>query len=911
MANVTDLLDINVDKLFEQHSVAEIDQVHKRLQAEVELKREELRTMVGERYRDLLKAADTIGDMRTTASSIIQNVENITSACRKLNDHQLIGFRSGSDHQRVLRKNTNKKFHGVIVQIKLLTSLPEMIWSAIDEEDYFVATQLFIFSRHISTGLQLESNSEMMAKFPVAKKQWAVLSQFFFTIKQNCATCLEREDLTPEVATKCLASLVLLENCQLDYILSLFVQMRLKAYAGVLSENSRHGKVKDKILASLKLLMNTVDLMNECFIGSGHECGLLLKELMQVTDESALPTIHLINSEDPKIIQTLPEIICKFRPRILLQPLNPELVRKSSQLWLQNVEKIATSQLNNLMDLVTTIKVLHDIKKLSLGAACKPDGWSIICRQLSFPESLDFYVLFYQPLINSRIKAIVKTCWSGIVTSNSGDIFNLLTSLANDKSLRDVKSFVWSETAEDIPLNLKAALDCSNLTSHHLLMKSKAFSPAMVKLASSLDERIQLLTKDVAAFLETSTTNEASQLIEFYSDCSVEHINELLTTIKTKDYKQSPEKIILLARLLIAYRELCPSLKQCITPSLMTQAEVPSWQSEDKPADGERWSNVSGLLEEESSRFWGLWLEQFVTKWPQLDTQISYQTLLTEFPLWDTVTIEENDEQNQPVQSTIHVPALPSFPLQKLLHVIATFLNALVPQTIPKTIVAQVVERIIAYLHDYYQLLSQNEFVQKNQNTALQYYFDLKFVQLLFTGRERKQLVDPYNHLINEYKTYIDPFDFDVFYPHVNTNVKRAVQRMHHFFGILVTNGEQLNSILGSAVAGTAVPVKLAGQDKNPNILALSSNSASETWFPLLPIVTKDSLTSASGGGGGVPLEPVKPVRPAEESKPSKLPSKEPPTSRPRDTVSSSTVTAQNYAKGAAAFFGLDKDWFR
>lgn len=216
------------------------------------------------------------------------------------------------------------------------------------------------------------------------------------------------------------------------------------------------------------------------------------------------------------------------------------------------------------------------------------------------------------------------------------------------------------------------------------------------------------------------------------------------------------------------------------------------------------------------------------------------------------------------MQSTIHVPALPSFPLQKLLHVIATLLNALVPQTIPRAIIAQVVERIISNLHDHYLLLSRNEFVRENQNTALQYYFDLKFVQLLFTGRERKQLADPYNHLINEFKTYIDPFDFDVFYPHVNTNVKRAVQRMHHFFGVLVANSEQLSSILGIAGSGAAVPIKLAGQDKNPNILALSSNSANETWFPLLPIVTKDSLSTSTGAA---PSDQAKPTKPAEEMK--------------------------------------------
>lgn len=41
------LLEINVDTLFEQHSVSEIDQIHKNLQNDVEHKKEELRTMVG------------------------------------------------------------------------------------------------------------------------------------------------------------------------------------------------------------------------------------------------------------------------------------------------------------------------------------------------------------------------------------------------------------------------------------------------------------------------------------------------------------------------------------------------------------------------------------------------------------------------------------------------------------------------------------------------------------------------------------------------------------------------------------------------------------------------------------------------------------------------------------------------
>ena len=41
------LLDINVDALFEQHNISEIDQIHKMLQQNIEEKKEELRMMVG------------------------------------------------------------------------------------------------------------------------------------------------------------------------------------------------------------------------------------------------------------------------------------------------------------------------------------------------------------------------------------------------------------------------------------------------------------------------------------------------------------------------------------------------------------------------------------------------------------------------------------------------------------------------------------------------------------------------------------------------------------------------------------------------------------------------------------------------------------------------------------------------
>lgn len=104
-----------------------------------------------ERYRDLLKAADTIGEMKNTSQSVTDQISRVMGTCRSLNDQQLLGFKSEPQQFKSLDRQTSN-YYGIVVQIKLLTELPELIWTCIDAEDYFVATQLFIFSRHISTG---------------------------------------------------------------------------------------------------------------------------------------------------------------------------------------------------------------------------------------------------------------------------------------------------------------------------------------------------------------------------------------------------------------------------------------------------------------------------------------------------------------------------------------------------------------------------------------------------------------------------------------------------------------------------------------------------------------------------------------------------------------------------------------
>ena len=78
------LLQLSPDKLLETHTVSEAEVVGQQLAKEVERKREELRVMVGERYRDLIEAADTIQNMRLCSSSVIQSVGGMQQSCSSL-----------------------------------------------------------------------------------------------------------------------------------------------------------------------------------------------------------------------------------------------------------------------------------------------------------------------------------------------------------------------------------------------------------------------------------------------------------------------------------------------------------------------------------------------------------------------------------------------------------------------------------------------------------------------------------------------------------------------------------------------------------------------------------------------------------------------------------------------------------
>lgn len=196
----------------------------------------------------------------------------------------------------------------------------------------------------------------------------------------------------------------------------------------------------------------------------------------------------------------------------------------------------------------------------------------------------------------------------------------------------------------------------------------------------------------------------------------------------------------------------------------------------------DQWDLICNLLHEESLRFWKTWISLFVND-HLVDGHCfrgstNYTELLNEFTSWETISIEEKDEHDNPISSTIRVPSQISLSLDSFFYKICRSLNTSVPHTLAQHITILLTEEIVGKLIATYQRLSDDDFVRSNQNMSLQCFFDLKFIGLVLVARENKFSNEKLQSLCALFKANIDPFDFELFHNYVLTNVKRTAVRM-------------------------------------------------------------------------------------------------------------------------------------
>ena len=216
-----DLLSLDPDRLLETHTVAEAEQVAARLSREAERAREELRVLVGERYRELLQAADTIQEMRGCAEDLITALGDLRGSCAGLGAGQAVTRPGGGapDSSQVGEL-------GVAASLKLLSLVPEQVWAWLDDNCRLAeGAELLLVAREAHTGL-LAGGPELAARFPVISQQWEAVRQVQTSLAARARAGLAACQLEGEAGVDCLACLVLLEGGEGEAVVRQLLQAR-------------------------------------------------------------------------------------------------------------------------------------------------------------------------------------------------------------------------------------------------------------------------------------------------------------------------------------------------------------------------------------------------------------------------------------------------------------------------------------------------------------------------------------------------------------------------------------------------------------------------------------------------------------------------------------------------------------
>ncbi|KAG0707485.1 hypothetical protein DFH29DRAFT_979807 [Suillus ampliporus] len=197
-------VDIDPDELFAKCTIPEVRAKQIQLRSDAEAKQEELRVMVGERYRDLLQASTSIIYMSKSAKRVQEAFQEtkdaIVSQQQPSWDNRTSNVGKEDSHLQTLQV--------LSAHIKLLLDAPEHLWRLIEREKYFHATWLFMLARVVHRALSHDDDQDdeswlsqginAMEQFPLIQRQWETISHFRSQIVHRATLSLRAYEKSPE-----------------------------------------------------------------------------------------------------------------------------------------------------------------------------------------------------------------------------------------------------------------------------------------------------------------------------------------------------------------------------------------------------------------------------------------------------------------------------------------------------------------------------------------------------------------------------------------------------------------------------------------------------------------------------------------------------------------------------------------
>lgn len=381
--------------------MSEVKQVHNRLLSDADAKQEELRLMVGERYRDLLQASSSIISIAQSSRDVLSALDDIkTSIPAELprSVRRTSATEKDDTQLRILQS--------VAAHMKLLLDTPEHIWRLLEKKKYLHAGWLFLLARIIYQALvRTDTEDEeddwraqgidVPEQFPLVQRQWDTVAQFRAQITYKATLSLRDSGASLEDVCSILLTIHLLESRPLIDVLTIFLTQRARNLQSTLSRSPKSvpngslpngsalpkskkaivREVREGLEAVLEAIASTVGVARAVFSNRSEDSPSLMSRILlfiqsdvPVPDASLPPelqmsTQNLLSSlPSASHFVLLPSSIRSYRPYVDLTSTTSSI--PPAQLALQLSEwfsKAVTSLQNAAEGWFTDLRTLKEV----------------------------------------------------------------------------------------------------------------------------------------------------------------------------------------------------------------------------------------------------------------------------------------------------------------------------------------------------------------------------------------------------------------------------------------------------------------------------------------------------------------------------------------------------------------------
>ncbi|KAH8835544.1 Vps51/Vps67 domain-containing protein [Flagelloscypha sp. PMI_526] len=519
---------LDPEALFCQYTVIEVKAIENRLRADADAKQEELRIMVGERYRDLLQASTSIIDISDSSKRVIATLANTISSIQSQE--------APSDTRR-----TSNQDEGV----KLLLDAPEHLWRFIEGKKFLVASWLFQLSSVVHQALlnSIEEENDWadcgidtVQQFPLIERQWDVVKQFRQQIVQKATIGLRDFDASPENTCATLLTLHLLDRKPLGDTFAAALQERARAMQGRLawqptesSQESGHVKetskssvfrrvpvraIQDATISALSGIASTLLTLRTIFEENGESSPLIVRVLefiqtgstsSSLPEELRITTATLLSTlPSSSQLMMLPETLRAYKPHInatSLSTLSQTQFSHKLDGWLGKACQGLEVRLEDWFEELQSLREVWHIRTAV-------NRWLLSSKGLRVKELEQL-----RSLLEDACRQRVVAIWKTMLTEAKDNFEQELSS-----AVKDIRAGLEATTQDCSPVEFMFSTPSMPIASHSFSIVSDAsFQKYQTALQKQLSGRSVMFDKVLNA-LETCARSLKQDLAFVESD---------------------------------------------------------------------------------------------------------------------------------------------------------------------------------------------------------------------------------------------------------------------------------------------------------------------------------------------------------------------------------------------------------